>query len=71
MATRKCTLNQKYTEATLNSIKHSVSFRIGRFITWAPREVRGAVQCYRDNGAGYTVRRTLYHIGLWKDEEKG
>ena len=23
----------------------------------------------RDNGAGYSVRRTLYHMGLWEDEE--
>ena len=29
------------------------------------------IRCYRDHGAGYTVRRTLYHMGLWKDEEKG
>ena len=34
-----------------------------------PRKVRGCVQCYRDHGAGYTVRRTLYHMGLWEDEE--
>ena len=43
--------------------------RIGHAITWAPRKVRGGVQCLRDHGAGYTVRRTLYHMGLWKDEE--
>ena len=34
-----------------------------------PRKLRGGVQCYRDHGAGYTFRRTLYHMGLWEDEE--
>ena len=29
----------------------------------------GGAQCYRDHGAAYTLRRTLYHMGLWKDEE--
>ena len=37
--------------------------------TRAPGKLRGSVQCYRDHGAGYTVRRTLYHMGLWEDEE--
>ena len=53
----------------LNSVQNSVSFRIGRSITWLPRKVRGGAQCYRDHGTGYTVRRTLYHMGLWEDEE--
>lgn len=35
------------------------------------KKLRGGIQCYRDHGAGYTVRRMLYHMGLWKDEEKG
>jgi len=43
--------------------------RIGRAVTWLPRKVRGGVQCYRDHGVGYTLRRALYHIGLWEDEE--
>ena len=50
-------------------VQISFSFRLGRAITWAPRKMRGGVQCYRDHGAGYTVRRTLYHMGLWEDEE--
>ena len=33
------------------------------------RKLRGGIQCLRDNGAGYTFRRILYHIGLWTDEE--
>lgn len=53
----------------LADIKNSKSFRVGRAITWAPRKVRGGLRCLRDNGAGYTVRRTLYHMGLWGDEK--
>ena len=34
-----------------------------------PLKLRGGIQCYRDHGAGYTFRRTLYHMGLWEDEE--
>ena len=54
----------------LDCVHDSVSFCIGRAITWAPRKMRGGVQCYHDHGAGYTLRRALYHMGLWKDEEE-
>ena len=53
----------------LDCVHASVSFRIGRAITWLPRKLRGGIQCYREHGAGYTARRALYHLGLWKDEE--
>ena len=53
----------------LDCVHDSVSFRIGRGITWLPRKVRGGARCLRDHGAGYTVRRALYHMGFWKDEE--
>ncbi len=32
-------------------------------------KLSGLLQCFRDNGAGYTIRRTLFHMGLWEDEE--
>ena len=53
----------------LDCVHDSVSFRVGRAITWAPRKMRGGLRCCRDHGAGYTFRRTLYHLGLWEDEE--
>ncbi len=56
--------NQREAEA----LRASWSYRIGRVITFVPRKVRGGVQCCRDHGAVYTVRRTLYHMGLWADE---
>ena len=48
---------------------HPVSLRIGLFITWLPRKVIGGIRCVRDHGLGYTLRRCLYHLGLWEDEE--
>ena len=54
----------------LDCVHNSASSRIGRAITWLPRKIRGGVRCFRDHGAIYTVRRTLFHMGLWKDEEK-
>jgi len=53
----------------LDCVHNSASFRIGRAITWAPRELRGGTRGLKEHGAGYTLRRMLYHMGLWKDEE--
>ncbi len=33
------------------------------------KKLLGGVQCFQDHGFGYTLRRALYHIGLWEDEE--
>ncbi len=43
-------------------LKNSVSFRIGRAITWGPRKVRGGVRCYNQHGTAYTIRRLGWHI---------
>ena len=59
-----------YLQGDLDHVRRSVSYRLGRAITWAPRKVRGGLRCCRDHGAGYTFRRALYHMGLWRDEEK-
>jgi len=55
--------------SNLDHVYNSVSFRIGRAITWAPRKLRGGARCLKEHGAAYTLRRMLYHMGLWKDEE--
>ena len=57
-------------EGELNSIKGSVSFRLGRAITWAPRKARGLVRCCREHDAKYTFERILYHLHLGPDDEK-
>ena len=57
-------------ERELASIKGSVSFRLGRAITWLPRKIRGGVRCYRDHGGRYTAERILYHLHHGLDNEK-
>ena len=56
--------NQRISERDqwLDDIRNSVSFRIGRAITWAPRKVRGGIRCCREHGAAYTVNRFFEHI---------
>lgn len=43
-------------------IRASWSYRIGRFITWPYRMVRGFFRCYREHGWSYTWRRVLVHL---------
>lgn len=40
-----------------NQMKNSISFRIGRIVTFIPRQVRDCVRCYRDNGFLYTMKK--------------
>lgn len=37
--------------AAINDLKTSISFRLGRYITFVPRKIRGAIRCY--NRAGF------------------
>ena len=61
-------MNQQYKNKLLSarrelvSIKGSVSFRIGRMITYIPRKLRGCIRCCREHGFGYTVRRAFARI---------
>lgn len=48
-------------------IRASWSWRIGRFITFIPRKVRGGVRCFDEHGWKYTWRRVLVHLGLKED----
>lgn len=43
-------------------IQKSISYRIGRAITYVPRKVRGLVLCLNQNGLTYTFHRSLFHI---------
>lgn len=43
-------------------IRASWSYRIGRFITWPYRMVRGFFRCYREHGWRYTWKRVLVHL---------
>jgi glycosyltransferase involved in cell wall biosynthesis len=41
----------------LQEVRASLSFRIGRFVTFVPRKIRGGVRCWRENGLRYTLYR--------------
>lgn len=51
-------------------IRASASYRIGRFITFIPRKIRGGVRCYREHGWRYTWQRVLVHLGVKEDPYK-
>ena len=41
----------------IQAIHSSWSYRMGRFITFIPRKVRGGIRCYQEHGMRYTLRR--------------
>lgn len=45
-------------------MRESVSFRVGRIITWGPRKIRGLLRCLADHGLVYTCRRIIEHCGI-------
>lgn len=51
---------KSYSEADL--IRASWSYRIGRFITYIPRKIRGGIQCYKVHGLKYTLSRIIVKI---------
>ena len=44
-------------ESELNGIRHSVSYRAGRMVTWAPRKARNFMRMLRTKGIRYTLVR--------------
>ena len=55
-------------DPALPNKKNSVPY-VARSFTRVSCKLRGGVQCCREHGMCYTFRRTLYHMGLWGDEE--
>lgn len=49
--------NNDFYYQEIQRIYASKSFRIGRFVTYIPRKVRGGIRCYKEHGMGYTMRR--------------
>lgn len=43
-------------------IHQSITYRIGRVMTWIPRMIRGGVRCLRENGWSYTWRQVFKKI---------
>lgn len=54
-------------ENEINNIHASWTYRIGRFITFVPRKVRGGIRCYNEHGWRYTWQRVLVHLRLKKE----
>lgn len=48
----------------LRNIEKSTSYRIGRIITFVPRKICGGIQCCKDHGLIYTIKRGFQHLGL-------
>jgi hypothetical protein len=46
-------------EANAMSLKHSESYRLGLFLLWPARKVKGGVRCLRDNGIKYTIKHAI------------
>lgn len=56
----------KCAQQELRDLHNSVSFRIGRAITFVPRKIRGGFRCVKEHGLGYTLRLGLRKLGLGK-----
>ena len=65
-------------EQEIQDIRASWSYRIGRFLTFLPRKLRGGYWCFREHGLEYTWTRLLeqlrlarYQSGAPKRQEEG
>ena len=54
-------------EGEIRAIHSSATYKVGRFITWLPRKLRGCIRCYQEHGIHFTVQRILVHLGLRED----
>ena len=48
----------------LDSTRGSMSYHLGRSITWLPRKLCGGVRCWKENGIKYTFFMVLYHLHI-------
>ena len=64
-------LNQPgYSTKELMEIKQSLSYRIGRMITFVPRKIKGGIQSVKDDGVVYTFKlacKKILRRLLWKE----
>lgn len=57
----------KFLRKELKDLENSLSFKVGRMVTFLPRKIRGAINCCKENGFLYTCRRILVHLHIVKD----
>ena len=57
-STNKTVIDKKYNNLLyeFKCVKNSLSYRIGRIITFLPRKIRGGYLCVRDHGLRYTLK---------------
>ena len=48
----------------IGNLQNSVSFKVGRILTWTPRKIRGGAKCLKQHGFSYTIKRTIEHLGI-------
>lgn len=54
---KKIEQQKRFYQNELREVHASWSYRIGRFITFLPRKIRGGLRCYHENGMSYTLYR--------------
>ena len=59
---KKTEAHSRRVNKELTDIKNSVSFKLGRFLTYIPRKIRGGIKCYLENGLKYTVNNIFKKI---------
>ena len=59
---QQITYKPRHTISEADLIRASWSYRIGRFITFIPRKIRGGIRCYQEHGLLYTLRRLKEQI---------
>lgn len=55
-------LQLKKAQQEIIDIHNSYTYKIGRIITFIPRNIRKSVRCYKDNGLKYTLRKVVVHL---------
>lgn len=60
--TRRQAEMDKKLKANLELVQDPVSYRIGRFVTFIPRKIKGGIQCCKDHGIAYTIKLAFSKI---------
>ena len=61
-----CTDSDEFAMRELRAIHSSWTYRIGRFITFIPRKVRGGIRCCKEHGLRYTWNLLLAKLHIKK-----
>jgi MoaA/NifB/PqqE/SkfB family radical SAM enzyme len=46
-------------QSAYNRLRASLSYRVGRAVTWLPRKLRGFLRCLKNHGVKYTANRII------------